>query len=57
MGEVVLGLALFFCMIFAVSLYDSYYEAREKAEVLAEQERQKKKWDEEYAKSQQANPA
>jgi len=57
MGEVVLGLALFFCMIFGVSLYNSYYEAGEKAAVLAEQEKQKRKWDEEYAKSQQANPA
>jgi hypothetical protein len=54
MGDVLRGLALFFCMIFAVSAYNRYYEAKEKAEVVAEQEKQQRKWEEEYLKSQES---
>jgi hypothetical protein len=62
MGEVFLGVALFFSMLWAVAAYNRYHEAIENAAFRAEQEKQQKKWEEETLKSQdgtlqQPNPA
>jgi hypothetical protein len=55
MGDLMMGLALFFCVLWAVAAYDRYREAIEKAAIKAEQEKQQKKWEEEYLKPQDSS--
>lgn len=55
MGDVVMGLALFVGLLWAIAAYDRYHEAIENAAVLAEQEKQQKKWEEETLKPQESS--
>jgi hypothetical protein len=50
MGEVLFGLALFFCVLWGVPTVRRMLEAREMASLEAERERQEKKWADEYAR-------
>jgi hypothetical protein len=52
MVGIFLGLALFFCVIWAMSVLQRRSEANEKAAFLAEQNRQHKKWVEDYKPSE-----
>jgi hypothetical protein len=53
MGDVFMGLAVFFCALWAVAAYNRYQEAIETASLRAEQEKQQQKWEAEYVKSQE----
>lgn len=50
MGEVLFGLALFFCVLWVVPTIRRRLEAREMASLEAERKRQEKHWAEEYAR-------
>ncbi|MGC2636905.1 MAG: hypothetical protein WA294_06980 [Acidobacteriaceae bacterium] len=51
MGEVLFGLALFFCVLWGVPTVRRMLEARETASLEAERERQEKKWADEVARA------
>ena len=51
MGEVLFGLALFFCVLWVVPTVRRMLEARETASLEAERERQEKKWAVEVARA------
>ncbi|MGC2617932.1 MAG: hypothetical protein WA414_02765 [Acidobacteriaceae bacterium] len=55
MGGVVTGLAVFCGLLWAVAAYNRYQEAIENAAVRAEQEKQQKRWEEEYLKAQDSS--
>jgi hypothetical protein len=54
MGDVFMGLAVFFCALWAVAAFNRYHEAIENASLRAEKEKQQRKWEAEYPQSQES---
>ena len=53
MGEVIAGLALFFCVMWGLAAVQRYSDKRSEAAYLAEQEKQQKKWGEDFRSSEE----
>ncbi|HEX4006231.1 MAG TPA: hypothetical protein VHX60_08655 [Acidobacteriaceae bacterium] len=50
MGEVIAGLVLFFCVMWGLAAIHRYSDSKSEAAYLAEQEKQAKRWAEDYRK-------